>query len=81
MGWADDLGRQGIKDGKDQGKHTSSPGPLCSDSKEQQQRLMGGLGQGVGNECIRLPGSDQDFSLITQQGKIRGGKIHTANKT
>lgn len=40
MGWADDLGRQGIKDGKDQGKHTSSPGPLCSDSKEQQQRLM-----------------------------------------
>ena len=48
MGWADDSGRQGIKDGMDQGKHISSPGPLCSDSKEQQQRLMGGLGQGVG---------------------------------
>lgn len=48
MGWADDSGRQGIKDGMDQGKHTSSAGPLCSDSKEQQRRLMGGLGQGVG---------------------------------
>lgn len=33
------------------------------------------------NECIDYQIQTRDFSLITQQGKIRGGKTHTANKT
>lgn len=37
-------GKQGIEDGMDQGKCRSSPGPICNDSKEQQQRLMGSRG-------------------------------------
>ena len=46
MGWADNSGKQGTEDGMDQGNRTSSPGPVCNDSKEEQQRLMGESGPG-----------------------------------
>lgn len=39
------------------------------------------MGWSGGNECIEYQIQIRDFSLITQQGKIRGGKTHTANKT